>query len=61
MTSSHTSAPWCQWLCYLAEAMDPRSATRFASLLLGALLAIGRRTVTDWIRTAGLCAEFRKA
>jgi len=28
-------------------------------LLLGAVLARGRRTVTSWIRAAGLSAEYR--
>lgn len=60
MSSSHTRTSECQWFSYLARAMDPRSASRFATLLLGALLAIGRRTITDWIRTCGLAAEFRK-
>jgi hypothetical protein len=32
-----------------------------ARLLLGAVLARGRRTVTSWIRAAGLSAEFRPA
>jgi hypothetical protein len=43
----------------LAAALDPRSAPRLARLFLGALLARGRRTVTSWIRAAGLSAEFR--
>lgn len=61
MTSSHTSTPFCQWFCRLASTLDPRSAPRLARLFFGALLAIGRRTVTDWIRTCGLSAEFRNA
>ena len=61
MASSHTPTPLCQWFCRLAVALDPRSAPRLARLLLGALLAVGRRTVTDWIRTCGLSCEFRKA
>jgi DDE superfamily endonuclease len=59
MTSSHlTSAP-CQWFPRLASALDRRSAPRLALLFLGALLARGRRTVTSWIRAAGLSDQFR--
>jgi hypothetical protein len=36
-----------------------RSAPRLAWLLVGAVLAAGRRTVTSWIRAAGLSGEFR--
>jgi hypothetical protein len=43
----------------LASALDCRSAVRLARLFLGAVLARGRRTVTSWIRAAGLSGEFR--
>lgn len=59
MTSSHTAPPARHWFSLLASALDPRSAPRLALLLLGALLARGRRTVTAWIRAAGLQADFR--
>jgi len=59
MTSSHTSRQLCQWFSALSAALDPRSATRLACLFLGAVLARGRRTVTSWIRAAGLSREFR--
>jgi hypothetical protein len=59
MTSSHTARRLCHWFSILASALDPRSAPRLALLLLGAILARGRRTVTGWIRAAGLSREFR--
>jgi hypothetical protein len=59
MPSSHPLPPSCQWFSRLASALDPRSAPRLAWLLVGAVLARGRRTVTSWIRAAGLSAEFR--
>lgn len=59
MTSSHPLPPSCHWFSRLASALDPRSAPRLALLFLGAVLARGRRTVTSWIRAAGLSAEFR--
>ena len=43
----------------LAAFLDRRSAPRLAWLFLGAVLARGRRTVTSWIRAAGLSTQFR--
>jgi hypothetical protein len=59
MTSSHIAGRLCHWFSALASPLDARSAPRLACLFLGALLARGRRTVTSWIRAAGLSAEFR--
>ena len=59
MTSSHQDTPPCQWFSRLASALDPRSAPRLARLLLGAVLARGRRTVTSWIRAAGLSDRYQ--
>ena len=59
MTSSHRIPPPCQWFSRLASALDRRSAPRLALLFLGAVLARGRRTVTSWIRAAGLSGQFQ--
>jgi hypothetical protein len=59
MISSHPTLAPCQWFARLAAALDRRSAPRFALLLLGAILARGRRTVTTWIRAAKLSDQFR--
>jgi hypothetical protein len=59
MPSSHQLPASCHWFSRLASALDPRSAPRLAWLLVGAVLARGRRTVTSWIRAAGLSSEFR--
>ncbi len=59
MTSSHPGPTPCQWFAQLAGALDPRSAPRLIRLLLGALLARGRRAVTSWIRAAGISDQFR--
>jgi hypothetical protein len=59
MPSSHPLPPTCHWFSRLASALDPRSAPRLAWLFVGAVLARGRRTVTSWIRAAGLSTEFR--
>src|SRR5512135_2687212 len=59
MTSSHPLPAPRQWFPRLAAALDRRSAPRLALLFLGAVLARGRRTVTSWIRAAGLSDQFR--
>src|SRR5215211_6179838 len=59
MPSSHPTPPPCHWFSRLASVLDPRSGPRLAWLLVGAVLARGRRTVTSWIRAAGLSGEFR--
>jgi hypothetical protein len=59
MPSSHPTPDPRHWFPRLASALDPRSAPRLARLLLGAVLALGRRTVTSWIRAAGLSADYR--
>ena len=60
MPSSHPTPTPCHWFSRLASALDPRSAPRLAWLLVGAVLARGRRTVTSWIRAAGLSGEYRR-
>src|SRR4051794_21728282 len=59
MTSSHPLPAPCQWFARLAAVLDRRSAPRLALLFLGAVLACGRRTVTSWIRAAGLSDQFQ--
>src|SRR5436305_1861965 len=60
MPSSTALPPSCHWFSRLASALDPRSAPRLAWLLVGAVLARGRRTVTGWIRAAGLSGEYQR-
>jgi hypothetical protein len=45
----------------LADLLDCRSAPRLIRLFLGAVLAVGRRTVTSWLRAAGITHDFRPA
>jgi hypothetical protein len=48
--------------CFVAcsSALDKRCRMRLPLLLLGVLLAKGRRTVTSWFRAAGISVEFRR-
>ena len=59
MTSSHPTLVPCQWFVRLAGPLDRRSAPRLALPFVWALLAGGTRTVTTWIRAAGLSGRFR--
>ena len=59
MTSLQRDSKTCQWFPRLASALDRRSAPRLVLLFLGAVLARGRRTLTSWIRAAGLSNQFR--
>lgn len=61
MPLSHLGADLSAWLFALVSVLDKRSAPRLQLLLLGALLAKGRRTVTSWLRAAGITDEFRPA
>jgi hypothetical protein len=61
MTSSHPMPALCQWFARLASVLDRQSASRLARLFLGAVLARGRRTVTSWIRAAGVSDQFRSS
>jgi hypothetical protein len=61
MALSHLS-PWLSAVfSRFASWLDRRTALRLPVLLLGILLASGRRTATSWFRAAGIAADFRPA
>jgi hypothetical protein len=60
VTSSHQDPAPCQWFARLARLLDRRSAPRLVWLFLGAVLARGHRTITSWIRAAGLSRQFQR-
>jgi hypothetical protein len=61
MPFSHFPTALSAWLSALADVLDRRSAPRLLRLLLGVLFARGRRTVTSWLRAAGIATDFRRA
>jgi hypothetical protein len=61
MPLSQLPAPLSAWLATLTAVLDHRSAPRLLQLVLGALFAKGRRTVTSWFRAAGISTDFRCA
>jgi hypothetical protein len=48
------------WIAHLATALAPRVQARLAVLLAGLLFARGRRTVTGWLRAAGVGRGYRR-
>lgn len=61
MPFSQLPAAVSAWLARVTAALDRRSAPRLLLLLLGALFATGRRTVTSWFRPAGITDDYRRA
>ena len=57
----HLPVALSAWFVRLTTALDRRSAPRLFLLLVGALFARGRRTVTSWFRAAGITRDFRRA
>ncbi len=61
MLLSHLPAFLATCFARLATALDPRSALRLPTLLVGLLGACGRRTCTAWFRAADIGDDFRRA
>jgi DDE superfamily endonuclease len=59
MTFSQLPHDLAAWILPLAATLDARQQQRFLALLTGALFARGRRTVTSWLRAAGITDDFR--
>ena len=49
---------WSEWSEWLAAGLDARHRWRLPVLLVGILFAQGRRTVTTWLRAAGISDDF---
>lgn len=50
---------WSEWSEWLAVGMHARNRWRLPVLLVGMLLASGRRTVTSWLRAAGISDDYQ--
>jgi phenylpyruvate tautomerase PptA (4-oxalocrotonate tautomerase family) len=50
---------WSQWSEWLGAGLHARNRWRLPVLLLGMLLANGRRTVTTWLRAAGVSDDYQ--
>ena len=50
---------WSEWNAWLAPGLHARNRWRLPVLLAGMLFASGRRTVTTWLRAAGVSDDFQ--
>jgi len=50
---------WSEWSEWLAAGLHARNRWRLPVLLVGILFAGGRRTVTTWLRAAGVSDDFQ--
>jgi len=50
---------WSEWSEWLAVGLHARNRWRLPVLLVGILFATGRRTVTSWLRAAGVSDDFQ--
>ncbi len=50
---------WSEWVEWLAAGLHARNRWRLPVILLGMLFANGRRTVTTWLRAAGVSDDFQ--
>jgi hypothetical protein len=50
---------WSEWNDWLAAGLHARNRWRLSVLLTGMLFASGRRTVTTWLRAAGVSDDFQ--
>lgn len=61
MVKSNWRCPseWSEWSEWLAAGLHARNRWRLPVLLVGILFAQGRRTVTTWLRAAGVSTDYR--
>lgn len=50
---------WSQWVAWLSAGLHGRNRWRLSVVLLGMLFASGRRTVTTWLRAAGVSDDYQ--
>ena len=50
---------WSEWSSWLAAGLHARNRWRLPVLLIGMLMAGGRRTVTSWLRAAGVSDDYQ--
>lgn len=49
---------WDEWTCWLMAGLHGRNGWRLPILLMGILFAQGRRTVSTWLRAAGVSPDY---
>jgi hypothetical protein len=59
MATWHLPPDVALWIAHLASALHGRLAFRLGMLFTGLLFARGRRTVTSWLRAAGIGKDYK--
>ena len=59
MSACRLTVEWIAWVTALAVPLDEARPGRLADVVLGILLASGRRTAASWWRAAGVGEHFR--
>jgi hypothetical protein len=57
-TNWKTPDDWTDWFDWLAAGLHARNRWRLPVIMMGMLFASGRRTVTSWLRAAGITDDF---
>lgn len=60
MAAWNLTPEWIDWLSVLVWVLDARVQPRIAPLIVGALFAQGRRTVSRWIVAAGVSPDYQR-
>lgn len=50
---------WSEWSEWLAAGLDARNRWRLPLVMMGLLFAAGRRTVSSWLRAAGVSDDYQ--
>lgn len=59
MFAVHLTAQWAAWVAALAAPLHRRCRWRLAHVVVGILMANGRRTASSWWRAAGIGTAYR--
>ena len=59
MFAVRLTAQWATWVAALAAPLHRRLSWRMADVVVGILMASGRRTAASWWRAAGIGDRFR--
>jgi hypothetical protein len=60
MAIQNCPVEWLEWSEYLAAGLHGRCRWRLGIVFMGMLFAHGRRTVTSWLRAAGVDYDFQR-
>src|SRR5216684_4882378 len=59
MTTWHFPREMASWIDRMSYLLDKRNAWRLCPMLVGAMFAVGRRTVSSWLRAGGLSKDYK--